>query len=85
MKNLTLTHYLMLGLFVTLFLLLRQCGETKYTLEEVDQLKKYAKELKDNVTSDTTYLVIKGTPDTIHDTVPRWYPKLVYRNVLLSH
>lgn len=77
MKKLNLTHYLMLGLFITLFLLLRQCGETKYTLEELDKMSKKAKELEDNVTIDTTYLLIKGKPDTIHDTVPRWYPKLV--------
>jgi len=67
----------MIALFIAVFLLLRQCGETKYTSKELEDFKKHAKELKDNVTHDTTYLLIKGKPDTILDTIVRWYPKLV--------
>ena len=33
----------MLGLFIALFLLLRQCSETQYTLEELDKMAKKAK------------------------------------------
>jgi len=70
MKHLNLTHYLMLALFITILLLLRQCKETSSVTDKLLNLKSTTK-------SDTTITYITGVTDTIHDTVPRWYPKLI--------
>lgn len=70
MKNLSLTHILMLALFVACFLLFRQCGST-------DNALKRAEAAESNIVHDTIIEYSVGRPDTIHDTVAKWYPKMV--------
>lgn len=68
MKN--LNHILMLALFIVSFLLFRQCGST-------DDALKRAESAEEIVQTDTVTYVLPGTTDTIHDTITKWYPKMV--------
>jgi len=70
MKKISITHILMLALFIACFLLFRQCGSTDNALER-------AIDAENNTVHDTIVEHVTGKSDTIHDTVPRWYPKLV--------
>lgn len=65
-----LNHILMLALFIACFLLFRQCGSTTNALRRV-------KEAESNIQIDTVETYLTGKPDTIHDTITKWYPKLV--------
>ena len=70
MRNLNLTHWLMLALFIVSLILFRQCGQTDSAIAR-------AETAENNVQIDTVETITPGRIDTIHDTVPKWYPKLV--------
>lgn len=70
MKNLSLTNILILALFIVTFLLLRQCDVSR---KEGNRANK----AESTIVHDTTYIMLKGKPDTIYDTIVAYHTDLI--------
>lgn len=63
-------YVLLTIIFVLGFLLFRQCKKPSNTVPKISRSNIV-------IEKDTVFQYIKGKPDTIHDTITKWYTKLV--------